>query len=79
MGKLVHISPNSASTRRGAYPDQLRIRSESWECSRAGPLLYINDVPIGTKAVFTLGPVPYRILANRSRRVDLVSGLHSHY
>ena len=32
-----------------------------------------------TKAVFTLGPVPYRILANRTRRVDFVSGLHSHY
>ena len=32
-----------------------------------------------TKAAFTLGPVPYRILANRSRRVDFASGLHSHY
>ena len=31
------------------------------------------------KAVFTLGPVPYRILANRTRRVDFSSGLHSHY
>ena len=31
------------------------------------------------KAVFTLGPVPYRILANRTRRVDFASGLHSHY
>ena len=30
-------------------------------------------------AVFTLGPVPYRILANRTRRIDFVSGLHSHY
>ena len=32
-----------------------------------------------TKAVFTLGPVPYRILANRTRRVDFAAGLHSHY
>ena len=31
------------------------------------------------KAVFTLGPVLFRILANRTRRVDLSSGLHSHY
>ena len=30
-------------------------------------------------AVFTLGPVLFRILANRTRRVDLASGLHSHY
>ena len=28
---------------------------------------------------FTLGPVLFRILANRTRRVDLASGLHSHY
>ena len=33
----------------------------------------------GTKAVFTLDPVPYRILANRTRRVDFASGLHSNY
>ena len=32
-----------------------------------------------TKAVFTLGPVLFRILAHRTRRVDLASGLHSHY
>ena len=32
-----------------------------------------------TKGVFTMDPVPYRILANRTRRVDFVSGLHSHY
>ena len=31
------------------------------------------------KAVFTLGPVLFRFLANRTRRVDLASGLHSHY
>ena len=34
---------------------------------------------VHTKAVFTLGPVLFRILANRTRRVDLASGLHSHY
>ncbi len=32
-----------------------------------------------TMAVFTLCPVPYRILANRTRRVDFAAGLHSHY
>ena len=32
-----------------------------------------------TKAAFTLGPVLSRILANRTRRVDFASGLHSHY
>ena len=32
-----------------------------------------------TKAVFTLGPVLFRILATRTRRVDLASDLHSHY
>ena len=32
-----------------------------------------------TYAVFTLGPVLFRILANRTRRIDLASGLHSHY
>ncbi len=31
------------------------------------------------KAVLTLGPVPYRIIANRTRRVDFAAGLHSHY
>ena len=31
----------------------------------------------GSKVVFTLDPVLYRILANRTRRVDLASGLHS--
>ena len=30
-------------------------------------------------AVFTLGPVLFRILANLMRRVDFASGLHSHY
>ena len=30
-------------------------------------------------AAFTLGPVLFRILANRTRRVDFASGLHSHY
>ena len=34
---------------------------------------------IVTIAVFTLGPVLFRVLANRTRRVDLASGLHSHY
>ena len=34
---------------------------------------------IESKAVFTLGPVPYRIIANRTRRVDFAAGLHSHY
>ena len=33
----------------------------------------------GSKVVFTLDPVLFRILANRTRRVDLASGLHSHY
>ena len=32
-----------------------------------------------TKAVFTLGPVLFRILATRTRQVDLASDLHSHY
>ena len=30
-------------------------------------------------SLYTLGPVPYRILANRTRRVNFASGLHSHY
>ena len=38
----------------------------------------INPNP-NSKAVFTLGPVLFRILANRTRRFDLASGLHSHY
>ena len=33
----------------------------------------------GSKVVFTLDPVLFRILANRTRRVDLASGLQSHY
>ena len=32
-----------------------------------------------TKAAFTLGPVLFRFQANRTRRVDFASGLHSHY
>ena len=32
-----------------------------------------------SKVVFTLDPVLFRILANRTRRVDFASGLHSHY
>ena len=31
------------------------------------------------KAAFTLGPVMFQILANRTRRVDFASDLHSHY
>ena len=55
--------------------------------SVAGPSLW-NDLPVtireaGTlttfKAAFTLDPVLFRILANRTRRVDLAPGLHSHY
>ena len=37
---------------------------------------FVQRVP---KAVFTVRPVLYRILANRARRVDFASGLHSHY
>ena len=33
----------------------------------------------GSKVVFTLDPVLFRILANRTRRVDLASDVHSHY
>ena len=32
-----------------------------------------------TAAALTLGPVLFRILANRTRRVDFASGLYSHY
>ena len=39
----------------------------------------LSSISTGNKAAFTLGPVPYRTLANRTRRVDLASGLHSHY
>ena len=46
------------------------------------PILYeegLIDQGVATKAAFTLGPVLFRILANRTRRVDFASGLHSHY
>ena len=56
-----------------------------YDLGSCGKTMYVHGgytrrfTEAGSKVVFTLDPVLFRILANRTRRVDLASGLHSHY